>query len=73
MAIVRRDVSDGLYRPWTFFMAKHLAFWPLILPEAILVTAVTFSSVTLNLGPAGESVTSFPKIILQQYTMLFVY
>jgi len=53
LAIARRDVSDGLYRPWTFFMAKHLAFWPLILPEAILVTAVTFSSVTLNLGPAG--------------------
>ena len=55
LAIARRDTSDGLYRSWTFYLAKHLAFWPLILPESVLITAITFSTVTLNLGPAGES------------------
>ena len=53
LAIARRDVSDGLYRSWTFYLAKHLAFWPLILPESVLITAVTFSTVTLNIGPSG--------------------
>ena len=53
MAIARRDIADGLYRKWTFYLAKHAAFSPLYLLDVILVTGVTFSTTNLGQGFAG--------------------
>ena len=53
LPLARRETSDGLYRPISFFLSKIFAFWPIYLAQTAVSVAIMFSSSDLGKGASG--------------------